>query len=154
MGFGVVGVDLERPAEGGDGVVELVLFEQGVSEMVVGGGEVGVEFESELIGGDGLVEQGFFVECFAEAVVELGSLGVEVDRFAVHLEGGVWLANLEGDHAEEVPGVWVLGLLGEDLAVDVFGFGQSAGLVVLDGELEGLVDCGGGCLFHEVRSRI
>jgi hypothetical protein len=45
-----------------------------------------------------------------------------------------------GEDAEEVQGVGLIGEDFEDLAVDVFGLGELAFVLVLQADLEGLVD--------------
>ncbi len=56
MGLGVVGLEPDRLAVFGDGLVELALVLQGVAEVVVGHGEVGLEPDRLAVFGDGLVE--------------------------------------------------------------------------------------------------
>ena len=56
MGLGVVGLEPDRLAVFGDGLVELALVSQGVAEVVVGLGVVGLEPDRLAVFGDRLVE--------------------------------------------------------------------------------------------------
>ena len=56
MGLGVVGLQPDRGAVLGDGLVELALVHQGVAQVVVGLGVVGLEPDRRAVFGDGLVE--------------------------------------------------------------------------------------------------
>ena len=55
MGLGVVGLEPDRLAVCGDGLVGLPLVAQGVAEVVVGHGVVGLEPDRLAEFGDGLV---------------------------------------------------------------------------------------------------
>ena len=59
MGLGVIGLEGNRLAIGGDGLVELAFVSQGIAEIVVGLGVVGLEGDGLAIGGDGLFELPF-----------------------------------------------------------------------------------------------
>jgi hypothetical protein len=54
--------------------------------------------------------------------------------------GPVELFGVKIDGAEKVLGISLVGEHGEDLKEDVFGLSKLAGLVVLEGNLDGLVD--------------
>ena len=56
MGLGVVGLEPDRRAVFGDGLVELPLVLQGDAEVVVGLGVVGLEPDRRAVFGDRLVE--------------------------------------------------------------------------------------------------
>jgi len=62
------------------------------------------------------------------------------DGLADELFGDVVLVALMRQHAQEMQGVGLIGEDFEDLAVDVFGLGELAFLLVLKGDLQGLVD--------------
>ena len=55
VGLGVVGLEPDRRAVFGDGLVELPLVSQGDAEVVVGLGEVGLEPDRRAVFGDRLV---------------------------------------------------------------------------------------------------
>ena len=55
VGFGEVGLEPDRLAECGDGLVELALGNSGEAEVVVGGGVVGLEPDRLAEFGDRLV---------------------------------------------------------------------------------------------------
>ncbi len=73
-----------------------------------------------------------------EAGVEGGSGGMEMDGAADQFEGLGVMAGLGEEEAEEVKGVGVVGIGGEDFLVDGLGVAEAAGLVMLEGEGEGL----------------
>jgi len=53
------------------------------------------------------------------------------------------LTDLEGDHAEEMQGVGVAGLVLKNLAVNRFRLWQPSGLMVGDGDTDGFLDSDG-----------
>ena len=63
---------------------------------------------------------------------------IEGESLANPLDGKVMTACLVSDETEEVQGVGMIGLDGEDLAVEGLGFGQTASLVMPDCQIEGL----------------
>ncbi len=81
MGIGEVGLEPDRRAVFGDGLVELPLVLQGVAEVGVGHGVVGLEPDRLAVLGDGLVElarsSGRCRGC-----VGVGVVGLEPDRLA------------------------------------------------------------------------
>jgi hypothetical protein len=61
--------------------------------------------------------------------VEIGCSGAERDRSLDECNGGSVLAALMRDHAEQMQGMGLDGILGEDLPIAVLGFGESTGSV-------------------------
>ena len=80
VGLGVVGLEPDRLAVFGDGLVELPLALQGVAEVVVGLGVVGLEPDRLAVFGDRLVELPLARQGDAEVGVGLGVVGLEPDR--------------------------------------------------------------------------
>jgi hypothetical protein len=76
------------------------------------------------------------VEGVAEGVVESGVGGLEGQGAAEEFGGGSVLVGLEGDEGQEIKGVGVVGVLGEELLAEGGGGGEAAGLVVPAGEGE------------------
>ena len=76
--------------------------------------------------------------------MEDGGCGVEGDGALDEGEGGFGVIGLGGEDAEEVEGVDVVGIDGEDLAVEGFGFGEAVGLVVGEGGGEEVLEIGRG----------
>ena len=76
MGLGEVGLEPDRLAVFGDGLVELPLVAQGVAEVVVGLGEVGLEPDRLAAFGDGLVELPLVIQGDAEVGVGPASSGL------------------------------------------------------------------------------
>ena len=89
VGFGVVGLEPDRGAVFGDGLVALALGRQGVAEVVVGFGVVGLEpdrlAEGGLRGGVVVLD---VAQDGAEVEVGLGVVGLEPDRLAGCDRGG------------------------------------------------------------------
>ena len=69
-----------------------------------------------------------------------GDGGVDADRPADQLDRDVRVARLAGEEAQPVPCTGLVGEMGQDLAIDLLGLGQSAGLVMPDGDLQRLID--------------
>ena len=147
LGVGVVGVELEGLFEGGDGLVVAAGDAEGDAEVGVGFGEGGVGGEEVAVELDGFVGAFGVEEDSAEGEGE-GGLRGEGDSAADEAFGfgegapppPSCRACLVGDHAEEVEGVGLVGVDLEDLAVDLFGVFEVAGVLVAEGELEGVVD--------------
>ena len=68
-----------------------------------------------------------------------GMVRVEDEGLANPCYGEFVAARLMGDDAEVVPRVGVVGLDGHDLAVECLGVHEAPGLMVLDGQCEGLL---------------
>ena len=60
MSLGIVGVDVDRPAIGGDRFVELALVLQRIAEVGMRLGIVGFDADRPAIGGDRFVELPWF----------------------------------------------------------------------------------------------
>ena len=118
----------------------MAFVDEGVAEIVVGLGEMGIERDGAAIGGDSVGETAGCKKGDAEVGVGFGEVGIGGEGSADQIDGDVVAPGLMGDDAQEMECVGVGGLLGEDLAVEVFGFGEAAGLVVLEGEVEGLLE--------------
>ena len=87
MGQGEVGLEPDRGAVFGDGLVVLALLHQGCAEVVVGAGVVGPEPDRRAVFGDGLVELALLPQGEAEVNVGDGEVGLEPDRRAVIRRG-------------------------------------------------------------------
>ena len=61
MGLGIVGLERDRPAVGGDRLVEPALVAQGVAQVVVGLGILGPKRDRPAMRGDRLVEPALFL---------------------------------------------------------------------------------------------
>ena len=72
----MVGLELDRPAEGGDRLVEPARRVQGDAQVVVGLGMIGLERDRTAVGGDRLVEPAGLVQGDAQVVVRLGIIGL------------------------------------------------------------------------------
>jgi hypothetical protein len=114
--------------------------------MVVDFDVVGFELDGPAIGGHGFVELAARAVDFTEVEMRGEVIRVEKESLANPLQGKVGVPGLMGDDSEEVERFDVVWLDRQDLAVERFSFSEAAGLMVLDGQCEGLRDshCGGG----------
>ncbi len=140
LGGGIVGGECEGVAEGGDGFGVSAGEGECGAELGVGFGEVGVFGEEELIGFDGFIEFFGALEDDAEGEAEVGDVVGDFDGFADEGFGFVEVSGGTEGGGEEVEGVLLVGIGLEDLAVDIDGLVEFAGLLVLEGEFECLVD--------------
>ena len=116
MGLGVVGLEPDRRAVFGDGLVELALVRQGVAEVVVGLGVVRLEPDRRAVFGDGLVELALVSPGRCRGCCGLGVVGLEPDRRAEFGDGLVELALVSQGDAEVGVGDGVVGLEPDRLA--------------------------------------
>ena len=132
----------------GECVIEAALLLQDHAEIVV-------SIDVVWIDGGGAAAEGFgFVEA-VEAAIDFGELGVDggilrgiCGGLAEQEGGGVVAFDLKGEQAQPMQGVDLVGIVGEDLLVEEFGFLKAAGLVVLHGALEAWGVGGGSGLGH------
>ena len=93
--------------------------------------EVGFECDGGAEGGGGGGQFSLGLECEAEIALELGDVGAEGNGAGEQVCGDVVAAMLLREDAEEMEGVGVIGIDGDDLAVEVFGLGEVSGLMML-----------------------
>ena len=74
-GCGAHGLDVDGPAQGGDGKVDLPLLPEGVAEVVVRFRQVVLECDGAAVGGDGLVGPARLLKRETELEVEHRRLG-------------------------------------------------------------------------------
>ena len=87
MGVGVVGLEPDRLAVLGDGLVQLPLTSQGGAEVEVGRAVVGPQPDRLAVLGDGLVQLPLAHQGDAEVGVGVGVVGLEPDRLAQGRDG-------------------------------------------------------------------
>ena len=80
--------------------------------------------------------------------MEVVDCGVESNGPLHQLHGNVISSDLMGDQTQMVLCPSVFGPLGQDLTVDLLCLVQTSGLVLLDGQIEGLLE---GQLRHECK---
>jgi hypothetical protein len=139
LGLDVAGGEAEGLLKGLGGFLEAALEAEDDALVDVGFGVIGAFGEGVLVDEEGVVVAFLVLEDDAEGEVE-GGFGPEGDGLADLDFGEVGLFGLEVAGAEEVEGVGLIGVGGEDLAEDGFGFGELVGPLVLEGELDGLID--------------
>ena len=139
-GFRIVRLKRDSPATGGDGVIEFALVPEGIAEIVKSFRVVGIEGDGVLVFSDGVVKEARGAVGFSEVGVEVRGVWRVGDGGLDELDGILVVTGLVGDDTEEVEGVRVVGVGGEDLAVEGFSVLESAGLVMEESGLECLMD--------------
>ena len=140
MGLGVVGSLRDRVVISADRLIDLPVIPQGVTEIVVGLGVVWFESNRMVICVDGSINLPLFFQYIAEIAVRFRRVGIEGDGSTDQIRCNVIPSNLMGDHPQMVRCGRMVGLLGQDLSVELLGLGQPPGMVVLQRQIEGLLD--------------
>ena len=130
VGLGAVGLEPDRLAACGDGLVELPQISQDVAEVAVGQDVIGLEPDRLAVCGDGLVELSLARQDFAEAGVGQGVSGLDPDRLAAFGDGLVELPLLTQEDAEVEVGLGVVGIEPDRLAA----FGDGLVELPLEGQ--------------------
>src|SRR5207247_2048946 len=78
-------------------------------------------------------------------------VGPECDGLPDQIHGNVPSSCLTRQHSQHMQDVGVIGLLREDLSVELLGFGQAALLVVLKRDLEKLIEVGSDLWQHSIQ---
>jgi hypothetical protein len=126
----------QRFTEPGNGLISLAPSHKHHAEIVGRLGRVGLEVQSCVAALGRALE-------LAQSAIDFGQVGV-VDGIARVLRNGPadilgrtpQFSLLECNHAQEMQGVGMLGLVSQDIAVHLRGLGQTAALVLLNSELE------------------
>ena len=121
MGLGVVGLEFDGGAAGGDGLIQLALARQGNAQIAVGLGKVGLEPDRGAQGRDGLIQLALLPEGIAQVAVIGRAVGRQGDGLPDQVHGNVIASHLGRDHAQEMQGIGVVGLDGENLAIELLG---------------------------------
>src|SRR4051812_33294621 len=132
-GFVKAAAKFESGSCGGDGFVRLAIHTQGVGEIAVQIREIGAKLDSPAIGGDRMIGLVRVFQSRAEIVVSNGVVRLKRDHRAEDLQRCFSVAGAASNGAKESEGVGVIGVLSEDLADKVFGFGELAGAIKIDG---------------------
>jgi hypothetical protein len=101
------------------------------AKVVVCGDEVGLQCESFLVAGDGRFELVQLAKKRAEVKVIVGDVWRVGDGAADEVGGLVELAGVGEDHGEAVEGAGVVGMFGENPAIDGLGLAEASGAVML-----------------------
>ncbi len=139
MGLGEVWAERDCFLGGENGFVESAGIDEGGAEGAVGIRELGVQLGCEEKFGDGLFAFALAAVGFAEVEVEAGEFWIDGDGAANQFRALVETAGLGGQDAEEVEDVGIAGIVGKDLPVKDLGLIQTAGLMVADRQIEGLL---------------
>src|SRR5262249_10906333 len=89
---GQVWPQLERPAEAGDGAVQVALLAEAVAQVEVGLSVLRVERDGLAVAGDGLVQLALVRQRIAQVGVGRGVVRVQFDGLAVAGDGAVQVA--------------------------------------------------------------
>ena len=119
-------------------MVKLSLFRQGQTQIVAHFRLPQLEFERSPVRGGGIFQTVQRTVSTAEVGVGGKIIEIQRDRFPNPLDREVMASDLVRDKAEMMPRLGMIGLQREDLAVHGFRGRQPPGLVVLQGEREGL----------------
>ncbi len=134
--------------EGIDGFGVFAHAGEGVSEAVVGVGEGGAEGESFAVFGGGFGVAGKYLKGLGDVVADFGGSGFDSLELLEDGEGFGGVAVAEENEGGHVESGEVVRIECEDLAADLVGAGEIAGVVVLRGGLEGEGDGGGSEVEH------
>ena len=138
VGLGVAGVDFDGATIGGDRFLEMPGVRERQAEIVVGLGVIGFQFDRPAIARHGVVQPAECEVNRAEIAMRFGVVGIVGHRSAHPLHRKVIVTGLMGEHSEIVQRAGMIGLDGKDLPVERFRLRQPAGLVMLEGEGDGL----------------
>ncbi len=131
------GGELDRLAKVGDGLLVLLHLPMAHSQVVKSGCEIRLKRNGPAISRQREIETPLVAKKVAEIALGEGVVGGEGDAATDKLKCGVVIAGEFGDDAEQMQGGGVVGIVGEELATDGFGFVEAAGLLVLPGEVDG-----------------
>ena len=133
-GIGVAGIELEPLPKGDDCLVELMIVEQCDAQVAEPLGGFALELDRPIVRRDCAWPLPRSAVGFTQVGVVMGSRGIDGNRPADQFERRIDVAHLAGQNSEQVQSVGVVGIDREDLTVDCFRFGQSAGLVMFEGD--------------------
>ena len=80
------------------------------------------------------------LEDVGEVVVGIGEARPQLNGFFNQRDGIVIMACLMRENTQEVQGIGMLGRCGQDLTVGGLGLGEAAGLMMLKGQCDCLID--------------
>jgi hypothetical protein len=100
------------------------------AEVVVGFGQSRLEGECAGVRCRSFIQFALGLEDGAQVGMISRDFLVDSNGLADHLEGRLVTSSLVCDHPEQMQAVCLLGIDGENLAIDALGLGQSAGPVV------------------------
>ena len=135
-------IQLQDAAVAGSRFVELALLLQGVAQIVLGGGGVRPEFQCPTEAGHRFAQAAQGHQGIAQIEMVGNGSPIQANCPTNAFDGNRVFARLVGNHSEEMDGVGMVRLGGEDLPVDLLGRLQPASLVVLDRKGQGLGGCG------------
>ena len=129
----MVRLQFQCPAVAGGRVIQHSLGPQRGTQVVVCLDVVRFQLHCPAVAGDRVVQLSLALQGIAQVVVERGHGPTGADRPSDVLDGKFVLAHLVGDDSQQVPGVGVVRLGGEDPPVALLGGRESARLMVLEG---------------------
>ncbi len=138
--FRMIGIDLQRPAQGDDRLVQFSLLAVEFAEIMMGFDQIGTDLKSSGIGDGGGIVIAAATEGVGEIEVIGRIVGLNGNRFLDQIDGGGVSSCLKSDEAEAMKGVGVIGVLSKNLLIEGFRFGQTPCRVMLQGGFEGRFD--------------
>ena len=140
MHFGEIGVDRKQALIHGDGAIKLVCLVQGDGESEERFGRIAIEAER-------LLECGNRVGVLVDRQEHLAAAAVVAPFVRIDLDGAVdqgdrllGVAGLAGEQAQPMVGVGLIGMLGDDLAIDRLGVGQTPSQMMLHRRIKPLAN--------------
>ena len=144
----MIGLELERTTEGVDRLVGPAHLGERKAEVVVGRGQPGLQFDRAAKADDRPFPLSRAPVTLTQIRVIPANGRVNANRPADQIDRNFQVARLAGHQSQRLQPPRLIGRLAQNLAKDSLGLGQSAGLVVPDGDLQRLFD---GDLRHELR---
>jgi hypothetical protein len=118
----------------GDGLLKLAQFFEGSGQVVVDTGGVRLQLQSPLVAGNGFHDVPLDSQGDPQITVSAGPIRLQLEGTPVVGNRDVVPVYLVGKIAQEMECLDMIGLDRQDLAVNLFGGLQLAGLMVLHGK--------------------
>ena len=117
ISLGVIGPVGDRLLEAGDGLLRQPLAVQDITEIEIRLAVIGTQGDRLAVAGGAIVQASQHAQGHAQVDVIGGDGGIEVDGAGNQAQGVLPAPALEGDHAQQVIGVGMVGLARQDALV-------------------------------------
>ena len=111
-----------------------------IAEVAVRVSVIGLDGECLVVACHSLIQLHQVLERSAEVAVCLCVIGFDGEGFCNEINSDVILTRLMGNHTEQMQGDGLVGITLQYLLVNIFSLRQATRVVVLDGEVDGLLD--------------
>ena len=125
-------IDLDRPRERGDRLLEIFVGGEGGPEFAMSGTIGRPNFQHFAKRRPRLFEPALFRQQAAEISIGFGKAWIDANRPPNQIDRRVRVSLLPGQHAGQMEGIGIIGPALEDFPIEFCGLRQPAGLVVLD----------------------